>query len=203
VKKNMNYSCYRLHYRPRILLATAAVAVAFALSGCGGGDDQPGVATAAASGQPAASASAGSGPVAAYVEAQRQWVKCLRDQGFDVPDPDAKGQVAFGNNRELKADPKWITAQETCSKFNIPVPAELEETEPPRTKEQIAHLREYAKCLRANGVPDHPDPDANGNWGTWAGANDEVALSRASQICDPVLDGRAPTTPGPVRTGQG
>lgn len=188
----------------------AAVAVVFALTACGGGADTPGVATAGSPGAPpAASATPAGGAIAKYVESQRGLAKCLREQGFDVPDPDSKGYIDLGPTMggRKKADPKVRAAWEACKEFNVPVPDELEEREP-LTAEQVANAREYAKCMRANGMPDWPDPAADGSWpdgalGRELTPQEQAANIRALQICEPVLDGRPPTTPDPNRTGLG
>ncbi|WP_088994613.1 hypothetical protein [Micromonospora echinaurantiaca] len=183
----------------------------FALSACTGATDVPPVATAGgSSAQPTGSPGAVGGVVAQYVEGRRQWVNCLRKEGFDLPDPDAKGFVDLGApGSPKKGDPKWEAAQKKCKDFNLPVPEELEEKGPPATAEQIAHRREYAKCMRANGMPDWPDPGPDGEfpedgWGPRELTPQEQAANiRASQICEPVLDGRPKTTPNPNATGVG
>lgn len=192
-------------------ISLGAAVLIVALAGCGGADKQPGVATAGRpAAQPSGPASATSGVVAEYVEAQRQWVSCLREQGFDLPDPDAKGFVDLrAPGIPTKTDPKWTAAQKTCAKYNVPVPEELEEKSV-WTAEQIAHRRAYAKCMRENGVPDFPDPNPDGNWprdrdgdGSQVSEQQVAAQFRAGQICDPVLDGQPPTTPHPDPSARG
>lgn len=192
--------------------AGAAAMLVLALSACGGAAEAPSVATAASpSAQPTGSAGAVSGVVAQYIEAQRQWVNCLRKEGYELPDPDAKGYVDLGAVPGIpkKTDPKWLAAHVKCKDFDMPVPEELEEKAPPLTVEQVAHRREYAKCMRANGMPDWPDPGPDGEWsqdessGRELTPQEQQANMRALQICDPVLDGRPPTTPNPNATYQG
>jgi hypothetical protein len=179
------------------------------LAGCGG-EKAPEVASAAdPSGAPAATAT--SSAVAKYVEARRQWAKCLRDQGFDIPDPDARGQIDFAStaeeNRKLKADPKWMAAQEACEKFSVDVPAELEPRMQPLTAEQIANARKYSECRRANGSPDFPDPGPDGRlpegWGRELSPAEQVADNRSTQICEPVHRGDPPASPDPNKTAGG
>jgi hypothetical protein len=197
--------------RRHVFGAGGAVALVFALGACGGGAETPAVATAASPGaQSTASATAASGTVAAYVENQRQLAKCLREQGFDVPDPDAKGRIDLASmGGRTKADPKVLAAWEACKEFNQPIPEELQEREPPVTAEQLAHRREYAKCMRANGMPDWPDPNQDGSWpqggamGRELTPQEQAANIRALQICEPVLDGRPPTTPNPHASYRG
>ncbi|MFF6997700.1 hypothetical protein ACFY93_22445 [Streptomyces sp. NPDC008313] len=52
--------------------------------------------------------------MAAYVNAQREWVTYLRENGVDAPDPDAEGQVDFGDNAALKKNTKFLDASENC-----------------------------------------------------------------------------------------
>jgi hypothetical protein len=194
--------------RTRAAIVAAGITLSFLLAGCGGADE-PTVATAATGG-PAASATAGSGSVAEYVEAQRKWAACMREKGFDWPDPDAKGQfdISGDNNRNWKANPQFIAAQEACQQFRMEVPAELRPKEEPLTPEQIGWAKEHAKCMRENGMPSWPDPDANGNMpeGSLSGEltpQEQAANIRALQICEPVRQGRPKGTPNPNATYQG
>ncbi|PZF91696.1 hypothetical protein [Micromonospora deserti] len=177
-------------------IVAAGFTLSLMLAGCGGGDE-PTVATAATGG-PAASASpsSGSGTLAEYVEGQRKWVKCMREQGFNYPDPDARGQfnLSGDDNRKFKADSRFIPAQEACQQFRMEIPAELRPKEEPPTPEQIANRHALAKCMREEGVPDYPDPDANGNFPqSWGNAEtnpqEEAATQRAMQICEPLRHG--------------
>jgi hypothetical protein len=193
-------------------LFTVGACLALALAGCGGGES-PGVATAATGdGKPTASASAASNVVEEYLAGVRKYVQCMRDEGINLPDPNAKGQVDYSTvNRDgsLKRDPKFLAASKKCAGLQPPVPDELEDKGPPMTPEQIRYVRDYAKCMRANGVPDFPDPDADGHWPRTEdekeGPSEQEAQAqfRAGQICEPVLQGRPTTTPNPNATGAG
>jgi hypothetical protein len=159
------------------------------------------------------SAPSSSSVVAAYVEAQRAWAKCMRDAGFDTTDPDARGEVKFGGNTaELKADSKFMAAQVSCAKLRFPVPKELIRG-PLLTAEQLVAWRAHAKCMRDNGLPSFPDPETDGE-GYLRVPDDRAALTvptaqelatqrRAEQICAPVRNGKPPTTPDPNATAQG
>jgi len=200
---------FRVRRQAHAAALMLTVGLAGASAGCGSGGDPPTVASAA-SPRTAGATSATTDPVARYVEAKRAWVRCLREQGFpDVPDPDAKGHVDLSaHGGRAKTEPRWMAAQESCRQFNIEVPAELEPKLPPLTAEQLAWRREYAACMRANGMPRWPDPGADGEWpenmlpGELT-AQEQANNIRALQICDPVMQGRPPTTPDPRNTGQG
>jgi hypothetical protein len=198
--------------RNGLVTTVACLAVAAAAAGCAGGGDPPGVATAATGGAatPAGSASADTGAVAEYVASTRAYVRCMRDEGIALPDPDARGHIDYsrlGGNGVLKKDPKFQAASQKCSGLRLPVPEELQEKLPPLSPEQVGHVREYAKCMRANGVPAFPDPDPDGHFSRGGIENpteqEGKAMFRAGQICGPVLEGRPPTTPDPNATGLG
>ncbi|GAA1796111.1 hypothetical protein GCM10009682_17310 [Luedemannella flava] len=173
------------------------------LAGCGGDPERSGVASARTGGAAPATGAA-SDVVTEYVESVREFVACVRKEGLKVTDPDGKGRFTFeGDLRILKADPKFAAAQKKCSALLPPVPKELRE-KPVRTAEEIETAREYAKCMRANGAPDFPDPgpdgwfpeDAEGEPLPWDQTSE--GAQRAGRTCGPIIG--APTDPGP---GQG
>jgi hypothetical protein len=145
----------------RVVLLPMIVAGGLAVAGCGGAAEAPKVASVGGAPSIAPTADV----VAAYVEAVRAYVTCLRGEGVKVSDPDTKGRYEFeGDTLLLKQDPKFGPVQMKCMKTHpLPnVPKELEEKPPPMTAEEIAKRREYAKCMRENGEPDFPDPGPDG-----------------------------------------
>lgn len=176
----------------RVLMAVVTASVmAITLAGCGGEDDAPKVPTAgdnasAASGKTAAP---GSGDdVSAYVNAQREWVKCLRENGVDAPDPDAKGQVDFGDNAALKKDTKFLNASEKCASLVAAVPESLENANQPElTPEQIKVKRDYADCMQKNGAPDFPDPGPDGTAQGSEWDQTSAGAKRATRVCAPII----------------
>ncbi|MEU2615076.1 hypothetical protein ABZ570_26365 [Micromonospora sp. NPDC007271] len=187
----------------------AAATVVVTLAGCGGNEQSPGVATAG--GQSAQPSASSSGVVAEYVAAQRQWVGCLREQGFELPDPDARGRVELrGPGAPKKTYPRWTEAQMACSKYNVPVPAELEEKPPPMTEEEIRYQRAFSKCMRESGVPDFPDPEPDGYFsrdrdGDPVKSEEAAAVEfRARLMCEPVQHGQPRRiAPGPLPSAKG
>ncbi|HYN97343.1 MAG TPA: hypothetical protein VES42_26180 [Pilimelia sp.] len=173
-----------------------SAALVFALAGCGGGDQEPSVASAG--GPPAAVASGDA--VSEYVEGVRTYVACLRAEGVEVTDPDAKGRYEFsGDARGLKRDPKFRAAQTTCADRLPPMPEGLEE-KPALTPEEVQAKGRYAKCMRENGVADFPDPGPDGHWpessdGKPAWDQDGPAVKRAEAACGSIIG--SPASPGP------
>ncbi|MFD0367838.1 hypothetical protein [Streptomyces sp. NPDC059071] len=195
-------------------MALAASVTAFALTGCGsGGDGGAEVPSAGGTTSPPGTTAGQSGAggvggdqaeIAAYVAAKRKWVTCMREQGFDYPDPGPLGQVEIDGdtNRARKKDPKFIPATEKCKEFNVTVPAAVEKAMRPRlTPEQIKTAREFADCMQKNGAPDFPDPDADGyqpgnNKGTSDWDPTTAAAKRAGRLCGARFHGD-PVEPGP------
>jgi hypothetical protein len=183
------------------------------LAGCGPDADAPGVASAAGTGAPPASGSpAGSASadvVSQYLAAARKYVQCMRAEGIDLPDPGPKGEIDYttlGGNP--KKDPKFLAASVKCSPLLPPVPDELQPKPDPLSPQQIQWARDYAKCVRAHGVPNFPDPDADGyftdsSWQDHMTEQQAHTSYLATETCRPVLDGKPPASPDPKATGQG
>jgi hypothetical protein len=196
--------------RSPLLIAAACATVALALGACGGTEEEPRVATAdSAAPRPSPSGGARTDVVAQYVAEVRKYVKCMRGEGFDLPDPGPKGELdhsALGGN--FKTDPKFLAAAKKCSHLMPPVPEELGEKLEPLTPQQIRWKREYARCMRENGVPSFPDPGPDGHW-TDRDDTSEIPereadnMFRAGQICEPLIEGRPKGTPDPDAPGNG
>ncbi|WP_328836458.1 hypothetical protein [Streptomyces europaeiscabiei] len=185
----------------RVLLAAVASVVAFALTGCGGDDAGSKVPTAGGgdSSTPATTTGeqGGGDEVAAYVKAQRDWVRCLRDNGVDAPDPDEKGEVDFGDGdgdgtRALKKDPKFLDASKKCADKKATVPESVENANRPElTAAQIRAARDFAACMQKNGAPDYPDPGPDGyqrnnNSGIPEWDQSSAGAQRATRVCAPI-----------------
>lgn len=157
--------------------------MAAGMSGCGADQQDPEIATAG--GTPSAAASAD--VVAEYLEAQRAWVTCLRKEGLQVSDPDAKGEVDFNlSSWKDKTDPKFIQAQQKCRGLTRPRPEELND-DPELTPEQIEANRRYSKCMQDNGAPDFPDPRPDGYLGDGEWDSFSDGARRAFKQCGHIV----------------
>lgn len=183
----------------RVVPVVAAALVVLAGCGGGGGGDAKVPSADGGGRSSAAGGSAGQGggsDVAAYVESQRKWVACMRQNGVDLADPDSKGQVEMsGLGPAVKKDPKFLNASTKCAKFKGTVPQDLEPTEPNLTEAQLKVQREYATCMQNNGAPDFPDPEADGNRNDNSGDpgwdQTSAGAQRATRLCAPIIG--APT----------
>ncbi|BCB80429.1 hypothetical protein GCM10022251_04140 [Phytohabitans flavus] len=164
--------------RLRIWLPLAAVALAF-VSACGGGADAGGVATAG--GGAAASPSASADP-----DQGRKFAQCMRDNGIpDFPDPGPDGRILGQDfDRKKLASDAGVKAYQACREL-APNGGERTELDPAQQEQ----LREWAECMRANGI-DMPDP--NPNDGGFLGLNggklpfdlDDPKFQAAMEACE-------------------
>ncbi|MFQ5425752.1 MAG: hypothetical protein ACE5EV_01575, partial [Gaiellales bacterium] len=120
------------------------------------------------------------------------FTQCLRDVGFDVPDPDFSAS-AGETRRALEErgvdvdDPAFDEAVRTCE----PALAGILQA---FTLEDLERFNdasvEYASCMRENGI-DLPDPDFTQGITSLFGENFDVTapgFDEADEICSPIFD---------------
>jgi Prokaryotic membrane lipoprotein lipid attachment site len=100
----------------------------------------------------------------------REVVQCLRDNGMpNLPDPriDAQGQPHFPGGDPGDAPPQ---AERACMPIFNRLPASVREDGTPeggeasRPPADIPALLRFARCMREQGMPDWPDPKADGTF---------------------------------------
>lgn len=174
------------------LLALAAALLVTVAVGCGGSDE--------ASGR-ASTTDENSGAL--------KYAQCMREQGVNVPDPDANGMIPIspggggaasggsGNGGPItaapSANPKFAKAEEACSKHL---------TANAGTRERLDEFQdaalEFARCMRANGVSNFPDPKLEGGRLSVGGPGfnpNDPAVQKATAACADKLP-IAPSTSG-------
>jgi hypothetical protein len=126
---------------------------------------------------------AGQAP-AADQEQAREFAQCMRDNGVpDFPDPDAEGRFSEGEHDP--DDPALRAAQEKCR--DLAPGGEHENTGDPAFVEQ---MRQFSQCMRDNGLPDFPDPDADGRLrGRPHELQDDPQFQAARETCRDKLPG--------------
>jgi hypothetical protein len=174
-------------------LALAALALAAGLAAGCSGEDPGGVATAGRDDGAAGTAP----PAKSPLEHEREFIACMRGEGIDMTDPipgDTSGRSAVKYELDVRgqgSNPEFQAALDTCVHLLPPLPPE----EPPTAEEQAAG-REFAACMRANGVPDYPDPEAGeGQWAVFSDRRDP-RMRKALATCAPLL-----RDPGPAGSG--
>jgi hypothetical protein len=155
---------------------TGVVAVPLLLAGLAG--------CGASGGRAAATATTGQQDVVAAV---REVIQCLRDNGMpNLPDPqfDSNGQPQFPGGDPGDPPPQ---AERACKPIYDRLPPSrgdgANRDHPPT---DIPALLRFARCMRAHGVPDFPDPKPDGTFPV-AGTSLERGKTpegiRAGQAC--------------------
>lgn len=151
---------------PRPARARGALLLAFlallllSLTACGGGaSDGGGVASVEEGDTSGSGGTGGGGAEEDPAEQAQAFAACLRENGLDVPDPDpATGEIDFERAaQEAGGREALMTAYEACRDL---APPDLQDRPEP-DEEQLDGMREFAACMRENGV-DMPDPGPEG-----------------------------------------
>ena len=198
-------------------LAAAILAVA-GLAACGGGSS-PRVANLGNSGgtTPGSTTTLPKGNPTHLLD---EWASCMRAQGMTgLPDPtidangvihidmpvsaaaQAGGKVSMGSGPESGKCGAYLTAASTALRGGQP----LQKPDP-------AKIEKYSACMRANGVPDFPDPTGGGlSIQVHPGSDlnpDNPTFQNASKLCAkktgvPGLGGTPPRGAIQVSSGNG
>lgn len=143
--------------RPGAVLALVVLISAIS-AGCGsnapsdtGAASSSGTPTSSSSSRTASDSGTGGSTKLTASEKAVKFAECVRAHGVsDFPDPDAKGEFAYG----VSVSPAVFTrAVDACKALEPPGALSSKRS----LKEQSAGLT-FARCMRANGVKDFPDP---------------------------------------------
>ena len=159
---------------PPPLAVLAVIAIAVLISACG-------------SSAPAATGSGGGGNnTAANAQKAVKFAECMRSNGVsEFPDPGASGKftidgIANGSSLD-PSTPAFKHAIAACK--NLEPSGFMGHKR--SAQEQEAALK-FAQCIRANGVPDFPDPTANGPLVNVSNGRSIPGLNAAMQKCLPL-----------------
>ena len=119
------------------------------------------------------------------------YARCMRSHGVPTfPDPNSNGHLSSSNIPNLNS-PQYRKAQEVCRSLlpqgytgqgGSPTGGSL-------TPEQQAQFLKYARCMRAHGVPNFPDPTSSGL--TLSGIDPNSPRFKAAQkVCRSLLPNR-------------
>ncbi|GAA4598701.1 hypothetical protein BJY16_002809 [Actinoplanes octamycinicus] len=141
----------------RATILVAGLLLAVAPAGCGkaaGGDPTVATAQSAGTGRPAASATPSDDP-----DAPVKFARCMREHGMTwFPDP-VEGRQTLKMPQNVKPE-DFQAAQQACKQW---APDRVAGRKP--SAEDMEKLRQMSKCMRENGVPNFPDPSAEGGIG--------------------------------------
>jgi hypothetical protein len=169
-------------------LATAA-AIGLLASACGGDSNGNGVAQVGST--KTTTTGSGSQKASSEQEAALKYAACMREHGVPkFPDPDANGGIAVKGGAGLDpSSPQYKAADEACKKL---LPRGGKQADPKQKAKARGEALKYAACMRRNGVPKFPDPDANGAIAVKGGAGLDPSSPRykaADQRCNKLLGG--------------
>ena len=175
------------------LLAGTLLAGTALLGACGQGAGTAGEPVARAGGGPSAS------PPLSPEEAGLRFARCMRENGVDVPDPEPGTGGRMGIPLDGGVDVEAVQeARKACEEF---APAG---TGPGAVDPEVQdRMRDFAKCMRENGV-DVPDPGPGGGpvvIGPEAAGVPQAVQEAANEACMPLLelDGGASAPVGATR----
>src|SRR5438552_2071506 len=160
----------------------AAIGVALLLGGCGAKPDDSAkvasISTPSKTGGPTAADNSGKSDE----DKMRDFAKCMREHGVDMPDPKPAGDgggMAITLGGKDGDTSKLDSAQQAC-KHLMPNGGEMK----PMSAEELDKARKQAKCMREHGV-DMPDPDPNGRGAMRAGkvGDDPKKFEDAAKAC--------------------
>lgn len=150
--------------RRRYLLPVAAalLGLAFAAAACSSGPSTPGVAGSGSDTPTTAGSTANQGMptlTPAQKAAQLAYSQCMQTHGVpNFPDPDSQGRILIQGAPGSSLDPgsaAFKHAEDVCkSKQPQPTPAQQAQAE--------QYALRVARCMRAHGIKDYPDPGSDG-----------------------------------------
>jgi hypothetical protein len=162
----------RAQLRPAGLLAAAVLAlIGLLATACGGGSS------------PAAASGGGGGGGSPPVQAQLAYARCMRAHGVpDFPDPDSNG----GGFQGVPAGSSQMTAADHVCHHLLNAGAHLS---PAQWQHSLGQLVKYARCMRAHGVPNFPDPQVTNGGVTFGGdvARNSPQYIAANKACQHLL----------------
>ena len=174
-------------------LAVLAVAAALALAACSGGSNTPQVASLATSASPGTSSGASGGsapatqPPGNATRLVNEWAACERSHGDpDQADPtiDASGviHITIPQGALPTGDIHELTGM--CSDYLATAQNELRAANPVAPPPDQTEYLKYVSCMRANGVPDYPDPKGDTTNFQGSGVDpDSPSFEKANQLC--------------------
>jgi hypothetical protein len=164
----------RVQIRPSILLAALVAVTVLGLAACGSGSST--------------SLAASGGSRAAEYAKLLAYSRCMRSHGVpNYPDPVSNGT---GISVELpdSSSPQFQAAQQACRSLAPPPPTAAQQAQ------NLARALNFARCMRAHGEPNFPDPQPNGdvNLSGTGVAKGSPQFDQAMQACQSDLDSGRP-----------
>ena len=143
----------------------------------------------------AAKTGTGAGPAHGSArQSELAFSRCMRAHGIsDFPDPSSQGGIALngGPGSDLNpSSPLFKAANSACKPLLPPQKA----LSPAQQAAARAQALKYARCMRAHGISDFPDPNSQGNFQIQASAGSGLdpnnpRFQAANKACEHDLPG--------------
>ena len=187
-------------------LAVLVAAAAFGLAACSGGASTPqvaslgtssaesGASTSGGGGSGSGSGSGGSGSASAgsggnATRLVDEWATCVRAHG----DP-SQADPVIDSDGDIEITMRNVTAEQSqeahdstgpCGQYLTEASSVLRNGQPAPQGPSQAQLVKYSECMRANGVPNYPDPGTNGttNFNGTGVDPDSASVQQANNVC--------------------
>ena len=139
------------------------IAILVSVAACGG-DDADEFEEVASLGEAERTEDAGASERVSFEDAVLDFTRCMRDNGVEMPDlqVDADGQprIPTGALSEIDTQsPEFTTAFAACVSVLTEAGAVSLATDPELLGAVQDQLTDFAACMRANGMPEFPDPN--------------------------------------------
>ena len=144
----------------RRYMAAATLGLALLVGACGGSGNDSANGVASLDGKPASSKT-GSAKKSEPQDAALAYAKCLRRNGAEVPDPDARGMFPIEPGTKMPDEEAMRKADEACKAERSAMQGSI--GEPDKDFDEKAF--KMARCLREQGI-EVPDPKPNEGGGT-------------------------------------
>ena len=179
------------------LAATLAATAAVTLAACGGSSPTTtSTTTAAASARPLSpdAVAGGVGPNSPGSQADTlRFAKCMRSHGVsNFPDPRSNGQLTITGTGINIHSPAFQSASTTCQSLT---PGGARSPSGQKSNLSLAQELALAKCMRAHGVSNLPDPNASGAIPPLSLSLTSPQVQHAFQTCQSASSNAAPTAP--------
>jgi hypothetical protein len=167
--------------RIRSMAVVVAVPAVFGLAACGGNGGNDGIASANG-GTAKASASASPSQSLSVQDRALKFAQCMRQNGVDMPDPGANGNIQIKSNSGNRA--KVQAAMQKCQHF-MQGGGRLGNPDDPKVRDQML---KFAQCMRQHGV-DVPDPQPGQGIKITVNKSSEAKFQAAQKACQQYAPG--------------
>ena len=194
---------------PRLRVGACAAGLALFVAGCGG-SKSPSVANIGATTTTAASSGAGAPttlPKGSASELLSKWAACMRshgdpDQTDPTIEPDKVIQVTLPSGYDNGAGLGGKGGANACGTYLAAASNALRGGRQLQKPDQATMLK-FSECMRANGIPDFPDPSGGGLSIRRGGDLDpsNPAFQHAQKVCGKKAGVSGPLGGGPPQPG--